>query len=64
VTSIAAIIVANSVLGDGYQKLWKTTIGITLGDFVLMKDMNHWINEGFMAIFFFVVGLEIKRELL
>jgi NhaA family Na+:H+ antiporter len=62
--SIAAVLIANSAAGGTYQNFWKTTFGVTLGGSVLIKDLHHWINEGLMAVFFFVVGLEIKRELL
>jgi NhaA family Na+:H+ antiporter len=60
----AAIIVANSPAREAYQGLWETVITISIGKVTLSKDLLHWINDGLMAIFFFVVGLEIKRELL
>jgi NhaA family Na+:H+ antiporter len=62
--SIAAVLIANSAAGATYHGFWKTTFGVSLGGSVLIKDLHHWINEGLMALFFFVVGLEIKRELL
>ena len=61
----AALIWANSGLADSYHQLWsKTYFSISLGDFELSKPLYYWINDGLMAIFFFVIGLEIKRELL
>jgi Na+:H+ antiporter, NhaA family len=62
--TIIALIWANSEWGDVYKKLWhyEFTIGI-IGKFSISKDILHWINDGLMVIFFFVVGLEIKREL-
>lgn len=59
-----ALIWANSPYSETYQQLWQTPFTIGLGDFVLNKPLILWINDGLMAIFFFVVGLEIKREVL
>ncbi len=59
-----ALIWANSPYSEAYQQLWQTPFTIGLGDFVLNKPLILWINDGLMAIFFFVVGLEIKREVL
>ena len=61
--AVLAIVVANSPLSSYYESLWKLTLQIGVGDFVLSQDLRHWVNEGLMAIFFLVVGLEIKREL-
>lgn len=64
--SIFAIIWANSPFGATYNELWryKFTIGFANTDFYLEKSIILWINDGLMAIFFFVVGLEVKREIL
>jgi len=59
----AALIVANSPAGDTYAAFWKTKVGFTVGDFAMVHSLKHWINDGLMALFFFVVGLEVKREL-
>ncbi|AWV99148.1 Na+/H+ antiporter NhaA [Arcticibacterium luteifluviistationis] len=59
-----AMIWANSAFSESYQSLWEYKIGITSEDFELNKPLILWINDGLMAIFFFVIGLEIKRELL
>lgn len=64
VATLSAVIVANSTLGQSYFELWHMALGMALGGHVLSMDLIHWINDGLMAIFFLMVGLEIKRELL
>src|SRR5919202_595940 len=63
-TAIVALVWANSPWGDSYTELWGTKLFIGFGSFSLEEDLTHWINDGLMAIFFLVVGLEIKREIL
>lgn len=59
-----ALVWANSPAAPSYQQLWETELALRLGDRTLVAlDIRHWVNEGLMALFFFVVGLEIKREL-
>lgn len=64
--SIIAIVWANSSYGYIYQDLWhhKFTIGFADNAFHLSKPLILWINDGLMAIFFFVIGLEVKREVM
>jgi NhaA family Na+:H+ antiporter len=61
--TMAALVLANSSLAGLFQALWQRPFGVTLGEFTLQKPLLLWINDGLMALFFFVVGLEIKREL-
>jgi len=62
--TVIALIWANSSYQAHYVDLWETPITIGIGSHYLEKTLLHWINDGLMAVFFFVVGLEIKREFL
>jgi len=62
--AVLALVIANSPLSAAYERLLHTPLGITAGPLRLELSLAHWINDALMAIFFFVVGLEIKRELL
>ncbi len=62
--TIIALIWANSSYGESYESLWQYKIGFSFQDFELKKPLILWINDGLMAIFFFLIGLELKRELL
>ena len=64
VATVVALVWANSPFGESYEALWRTKLTVGLGEFSLSKDLTHWINDGLMAVFFLVVGLEIKREIL
>jgi Na+:H+ antiporter, NhaA family len=64
IAAIAALIVANSPLGEHYQALLETTAEVRIGSIGLAKSLDHWVNDGLMAIFFLLVALEIKREAL
>ncbi|HET8952394.1 MAG TPA: Na+/H+ antiporter NhaA [Solirubrobacteraceae bacterium] len=61
--AIAGLVWANSPWSDAYESLWETEIAITVGGGELAMDLGHWISDGLMAVFFFVVGLEVRREL-
>lgn len=63
VAAIAALILANSTFAEGFLSFWKKPLGFTIGAFQMSHSLQHWINDGLMAVFFFVVGLEVKREL-
>ena len=59
-----ALLATNTALKTAYEALWHTNLGIGLGRWSLTMDLRHWVNDGLMAIFFLVVGLELKRELI
>jgi len=61
--AIIALGIANSLWAAPFASFWHTTVGVTVGGFALELSLQRWINDGAMAIFFFMVGLEIKREL-
>ncbi len=57
------LVLANSPWSDPYQRFWSTELSISLGNQVISHDLTHWVNDALMVLFFFVVGLEIKKEL-
>lgn len=63
VCTVVALVWANSPWGQSYIDLWHAEGTIGIVPYVLSQSLLHWINDGLMAVFFFVVGLEIKREL-
>lgn len=64
IATILALVWANSPLSESYHSLWEYKIGFTSESFELNKPLILWINDGLMAVFFFLIGLEIKREFL
>ena len=62
--TILALILANSPYAETYAHFFHTKIDLDIGTWELSHTIHHWINDGLMAIFFFVIGLEIKREIL
>lgn len=61
--TIAALALSNSSAADAFLGFWSTPIGIEFGTQSVSHSLQHWVNDGLMAIFFFVIGLEVKREL-
>lgn len=62
--TFAAMIWANSPWSASYQEFWNTPVSLVVGTHALTETLLEWINDGLMAMFFFVIGLEIKREIL
>jgi Na+:H+ antiporter, NhaA family len=61
--AVVAMLWANSPWAGAYDALWTTELGIRLGPVEIVEDLRHWVNDALMVIFFFVVGLEIKYEI-
>jgi NhaA family Na+:H+ antiporter len=61
--TIVALVLANSAAADAFLAIWKTRFAFSFGGFSMDHSIQHWINDGLMAVFFFVIGLEVKREL-
>jgi len=62
--TVVALILANTSLADAYLHFFHMKIDFVVGSWALSHSLHHWINDGLMAIFFFIIGLEIKREIL
>ncbi|MFO7657849.1 MAG: Na+/H+ antiporter NhaA [Bacteroidales bacterium] len=61
-SALLAIVVSNTSVSSSFTRLFDTIVSLKIGDFQLSDTLVNWIKQGFMAIFFFVAGLEIKRE--
>ena len=60
--ALAALVIANSPLGSSYLAFWQNDFGFVVGETIVRMPLQLWINDGLMAVLFFVVGLEVKRE--
>jgi len=58
-----ALVWVNLIGGDGYESLWTTKLELGIGAASIDQDLRHWVNDGLMTLFFFLISLEIKREL-
>ena len=63
-SAVLAMVIANSPYGEDFHHFWEKEFGIGFNGRTLSKSLHHWINDGLMAVFFFVVGLELKREIM
>lgn len=61
--TVFALLLANSSFSDSYLRFWQTSLSLSVGPWQMSYSLQHWVNDGLMAIFFFVIGLEVKREL-
>jgi NhaA family Na+:H+ antiporter len=60
---VAALAVSNSAWADPFLSIWQMSVGVQIGSFEFGRSLRDWINDGLMTLFFFVVALELKREL-
>jgi NhaA family Na+:H+ antiporter len=63
IAAVVAMVVANSPLAGLYDALFDTTVAVQIGALTISKPLLLWVNDGLMAVFFFLIGLEIKREI-
>jgi NhaA family Na+:H+ antiporter len=63
-SAFIALIISNSPWAEAYHHLWEVEFSIGFNGNNIVKSLHHWINDGLMAVFFFVVGLELKREII
>ena len=63
IATIVALILSNSAWSTPFLAFWETPIGMHVGSLDFTRSLRHWINDGLMTFFFFVIALELKREL-
>src|SRR5690606_36424621 len=61
--TLVALALSNSPWGEAFLSLWDISIGITLGSVEFERSLQEWVNDAFMTLFFFLVALELKREI-
>ncbi|MFA5083489.1 MAG: Na+/H+ antiporter NhaA [Hydrogenophilaceae bacterium] len=62
--AVLALVLANSGWAEAYRHMVHMPVGLAVGSWAIEKTLHHWVNDGLMALFFFLVGLELKREIL
>ncbi|HMU27396.1 MAG TPA: Na+/H+ antiporter NhaA, partial [Solirubrobacterales bacterium] len=60
---VAALIWSNAPFSDSYFSFWSTELSVKVGDLSIAHDLRYWIDEALMAMFFFVIGMEVRREM-
>ncbi len=61
--TVIALVLSHSMWGDAFLAVWETPMGINVGSFIFIRSLREWINDALMTLFFFLVALELKREL-
>ncbi|TQN40680.1 Na+/H+ antiporter NhaA [Blastococcus colisei] len=61
--TLLALVWANSPWGSSYERLWHTELALRFGTAEIAMDLQHWVNDGLMVFFFFLIGMEVRREL-
>ncbi|HSN70300.1 MAG TPA: Na+/H+ antiporter NhaA, partial [Steroidobacteraceae bacterium] len=61
--TVVALVLSNSPWAPAYASVWETRVGLEFGPWEFARSLRHWINDGLMTLFFFLVSLELKREL-
>ncbi len=63
IATVVALVWVNSPWGDSYDRLWRTDFTVQFGSKGVTESLQHWVNEGLMVFFFFLIGMEVRREL-